>query len=97
MTFYILLGCGNTAEETITIAVMHGYLSGMQGVNSYALVVDCAHRVIILLSLDTNGVSLPLRNSGGYPRLRTLRPSQCLNGSSPYSLAPLGAQCSMPL
>ena len=97
MTFYVLLGCGDAAEETITIAVMHGYLGGMQDVNGYALVVDGAHRVITLLSLGTIGVPLPLRNSAGYPRLRTLRPFQCLNGSSSYSLAPLGAQCSMPL
>ena len=45
MTFYVLLGCGNAAEKTVTITVIHGYLSGMQDVNSYALVVDCAHRV----------------------------------------------------
>ena len=97
MTFYVLLGCGNAVEKTVTIAVIHGYLGGMQDVDSYALVVDCAHRVTTLLSLGTNGVPLPLRTSGGYLRLRTLRPSQCLNGSSPYSLAPLGAPCLMPL
>ena len=97
MTFYVLLGCGDAAEKTVTITIMHGYLGGMQDVNSYTLVVDGAHRVTTLLSLDTNGVPLPLRNSGGYPRLRTLRPSQCQKGSSSYSLAPLGGQCSMPL
>ena len=64
MTFYVLLGCGDAAEKTVTIAVIHGYLGGMQDVNSYALVVDCAHRVTTLPSLDTNGVPLPLRNSG---------------------------------
>ena len=68
MTFYVLLGCGDAVEKTVTITIIHGYLGGMQDVNSYVLVVDCAHRVIILLSLDTNGVPLPLRNSGGYPR-----------------------------
>lgn len=97
MTFYVLLGCGDAAEKTVTIAVIHGYLGGMQDVNSYALVVDGAHRVITLLCLGTIGVPLPLRNSGGYPRLRTLRPFQYQKGSSSYSLAPLGAQCSMPL
>ena len=97
MTFYVLLGCGDAVEKTVMIAVIHGYLGGMQDVNSYALVVDGAHRVTTLLSLDTNGVPLPLRNSAGYPRLRTLRPFQCLNGSSSCSHAPLGAQCSMPL
>lgn len=45
MTFYVLLGCGDAAEKTVTITIMHGYLGGMQDVNSYALVVDCAHRV----------------------------------------------------
>ena len=97
MTFYVLLGCGDAVEKTVTIAVIHGYLGGMQDVDSYALVVDSAHRVTTLLSLDTNGVPLPLRNSGGYQRLRTLRPFQYQKGSSSYSLAPLGAQCSMPL
>ena len=91
MTFYVLLGCGDAVEKTVTVAVIHGYLGGMQDVNSYALVVDCAHRVITLLSLDTNGVPLPLRTSGGYPRLHIKIVS------NPYSLAPLGAQCSMPL
>lgn len=97
MTFYVLLGCGNAAEETITIAIMHGYLRGMQDVNDYALVVDGAHRVITLLCLGTIGVPLPVRNSAGYFPLRILRPFQYLKGSNPYSLAPSGAQCSMPL
>ena len=72
MTFYVLLGCGNAVEKTVTIAVIHGYHGGMQDVNSYALVADCAHRVTTLLSLDTNGSSSYSLAPSGAPCLMPL-------------------------